>query len=132
MLRRVTTENAIAMPEPTLDPKAVVEERSRPIVLNHLKERLTFLANGCQTIQRLMSLAKGRLRDDWDELTFEQTDQLSRWLDSRIRANSGGIRIRWTIIRDVFVFQREVTHGVPTTDLTAEELSARADSNLNR
>jgi hypothetical protein len=108
MLRRATTENAIAMPEPTLDPKAVGEQRSRPTALNHLKERLTFLASGCQTVQRLMSLAKGHLRTDWNELTFEQVDELSKWLDGRIRANRGGARIRWTIIRDVFVFQSEV------------------------
>jgi hypothetical protein len=55
-----------------------------------------------------MSLTKAHLRTDWNELTFEQIDELSKWLDGRIRANRGGARIRWTIIRDVFVFQREV------------------------
>jgi len=47
-----------AMPEPTLDPKSLGEQSSRPIVLNHVKDRLTFLASGCHTVQRLMSLAK--------------------------------------------------------------------------
>jgi len=56
----------------------------------------------------LTSLARGHFQDDWDELTFEQIDELSKWLDRRIRANRGGVRIRWTMIRDVFVFQREV------------------------
>lgn len=93
------------MPEPTLDPG---EQRSRPAVLNHLEERLTFLASGCHTVQRLMSLAKGQLRTDWNDLTFEQIDELGTWLDGRIRANRGRASIRWTIIRDVFVLQREV------------------------
>ncbi len=55
-----------------------------------------------------MSLAKGQLRTDWNDLTFEQIDELGTWLDGRIRANRGRASIRWTIIRDVFVLQREV------------------------
>jgi hypothetical protein len=95
------------MVEPTVDPKPPGEQSSRPTVLNHLKDRLTFLANGCHTVQRLMSLTRGHLRADWDELTFEQIDELGKWLDGRIRANRAEASIRWTIIRDVFVFQRD-------------------------
>lgn len=97
------------MPEPTLDPKLLGQQSSRPTVLGHLTDRLRFLASGCHTIQRLVSLATGQLQTDWDDLTFEQIDELGAWLDGRMKANRGGARIRWTIIRDIFAFQREVT-----------------------
>ena len=77
-------------------------------MLNHLKDRLTFLASGCHTVQRLMSLTNDHLRTDWNNLTFDQIDELSKWLDGRIRANGAGASISWMIIRDVFVLQREV------------------------
>jgi hypothetical protein len=96
------------MPEPTLDPQLLGRQSARPTVLNHLKDRLRFLASGCHTIQRLVSLATGQLQTDWDDLAFAQIDELGEWLDGRIKANRGGARIRWTIIRDVFASQREV------------------------
>jgi hypothetical protein len=77
-------------------------------VLEQLKDRLSFLATGCHTVQRLISLAKGQLQTDWDDLTLEQLDELGKWLDGRIKANRAGASIRWTIIRDVLVSQREV------------------------
>jgi hypothetical protein len=67
-------------------------------------------------IQRLMSLAEDQLQTDWDDLTFEQIDELGGWLDGRIRANHGGASIRWTIIRDVFVSQREDKPWSPRGD----------------
>jgi hypothetical protein len=97
-----------AMPEPTLDPKPPGRQSARTTVLDHLKDRLSFLATGCHTIQRLISLTKGQLRTDWDNLTLEQIDELGEWLDGRIKANRAGASIRWTIIRDIFASQREL------------------------
>ena len=70
---------------------------------SHLKDRLISLAKGSQTIQRLISNTSDLLGSDGDDLTFENLDYLDDWLAKHMKAGNAEARIRWAIIRDVFV-----------------------------
>jgi hypothetical protein len=51
----------------------------------------------------MMSHTRNLLGSEWDDFTFENLDELDDWLAGRIKAGNAEARIRWAVIRDVFV-----------------------------
>jgi hypothetical protein len=94
-----------------IDPTLPATPSLRPVAVDHLKDRLTFLANGHHRVHHLMALTRDLLRSGWDEFTFENLDELDGWLAGRMQAGRAETRIRWTIIRDVFVSVRVLARG---------------------
>jgi hypothetical protein len=89
-----------------IDPTLPATPNLCPAAIDHLKDRLTFTANGHQTVHHLMVLTKDLFRSAWDEFTFENLGEIDGWLAGRIQTSRAEARIRWTIIRDVFVSVR--------------------------
>ncbi len=91
------------MAPPRIDPVLPVIPNAPRRIDSNLKDRLTFLAEGNLTVHQLMSHTGDLLGAEWDDFTFENLDELDELLAGRMKAGNAEARIRWAIIRDVFV-----------------------------
>jgi hypothetical protein len=75
--------------------------------IEFLKYQLPRLAEGQNTLQRLIDISKDRLETAWDALTPQDITELDSWLSSRVGATKGEARLRWGFVRGVFDTVRE-------------------------